>query len=271
MYDCHTHTQFSHDSVCPPSKSLEAAIFKGLDGFALTDHCDIEYCLRQDIKTPILQSVAAAHALDEQSSLTVLKGIEIGEALWHPSHAEEMLHSANFDIIIDSVHAVRYPNFTIPFAQIDFSSFSEDEIDAYLKTYFEDLYETVDTLDFDVLAHLACPLRYICGKFSRSVNLEKYADSVAAILRRVIDKHIALEVNTSCLGTPYSRLLPEDGILKKYKQLGGQLITLGSDAHIPENFAHEFQTAAAVLRQIGFTQAYYYKNRTPVSYSLEGK
>lgn len=271
MYDCHTHAQFSHDSVCPPKKSLEAAISKGLDGFALTDHCDIEYCLDQDVKTPILQSVAAARALDEQSSLTVLKGIEIGEALWHPTHAAEMLHSADFDIIIGSVHAVRYPNFTFPFGQIDFSAFSEDEIDAFLKTYFEDLYETVDAFDFDVLAHLTCPLRYITGKFFRLVSLEKYTDPIHAILRRIIDKNVALEVNTSCLGTPYSRLLPEEAILNDYKLLGGQLITLGSDAHFPENFAHGFLTAETVLRQIGFTQAYYYKNRTPVSYPLEGK
>ena len=124
IFDCHTHTHFSFDSECDPCDSLTAAKEKGLAGFAITDHCDMEYCKLRDVKTPIEQSVGCARTMGGG----VLAGIEIGEAIWHKEDADELISGGDFDIVLGSVHAARYKNYTMPYSGIDFSVFSRDEI-----------------------------------------------------------------------------------------------------------------------------------------------
>ena len=87
IFDCHTHTHFSHDSECDPYDSLKAAKERQIAGFAITDHCDIEFCGDGDVKTPIKKSVVCAHEMGDG----VLAGVEIGEGIWHKKDAEEVL------------------------------------------------------------------------------------------------------------------------------------------------------------------------------------
>ena len=233
IFDCHTHTHFSDDSENDPRDSLKAAKEKGIAGFAITDHCNIEFCKIGDVKTPINQSVSCAHEMGGG----VLAGVELGEGVWHKKYAKEVIGGSDFDIVLGSVHAVRYKSYTMPYAQIDFSAFSSNEIKEFLGMYFDDMLEMIKTTDFDVLSHLTCPLRYISGKYGIKANLEKYADKTYIILKEIINRGIALEVNTSCLDTNYNALMPDLSIIKRYKELGGYLLTLSSDAHKAERIA----------------------------------
>lgn len=124
IFDCHTHTHFSHDSECDPYDSLKAAKERRIAGFAITDHCDIEFCGDRDVKTPIKKLVVCAHEMGDR----VLAGVEIGEGIWHKKDAEEVLAGSDFDIVLGSVHAVRYRNYTQPYSGIDFSFLSQNEI-----------------------------------------------------------------------------------------------------------------------------------------------
>ena len=262
--DCHTHTQFSHDSVADPAGSVRMAKERGLLQIAFTDHCDVEFCADTDIGTPIVQSVAAAR---EQGALA---GVEMGEGLWMLSAAKAVLDSADFDIVIGSVHAVRYPNLRMPYSRIDFSAFDDGLLCDYLRVYFADVLELAQTGDFDVLAHLTCPLKYICGVYGRRVSLAAYAETIDAIFDTIIARRIALEVNTSGVGTALGQLMPDVPLLRRYRERGGQLLTLGSDAHTPERVGVGFREAIAALGEIGFTQAYYYKKRAAVPYEMKG-
>ncbi len=265
IFDCHTHTYFSHDSECDPIDSLRAAKEKGIAGFAITDHCDIEFCENQDVKTPIKKSAECAHEMGE----SVLAGVEIGEGIWHKKDAEEVVSGSDFDIVLGSVHAVRYKDCTKPYSGIDFSCFSSDEINDYLSKYFDDMLEMIKTTDFDVLSHLTCPLRYISGKYKTAVDLKMYTDKTDIILKEIINKGIALEINTSCLDTDYNALMPDIPIIKRYKELGGYLLTLGSDAHKAERIAYGFDYALNELSKTGFKNIYYYKNRKPISQEIK--
>lgn len=264
MADCHTHTRFSHDSVAEPAENARAARERGLSHIAFTDHCDVEYCADMDIGTPILHSAAAAR---EQGALA---GVEMGEGLWTPSAAKAVLDSADFDIVIGSVHAVRYPNLRMPYSHIDFSAFDDGLLCDYLRVYFADVLELAQAGDFDVLAHLTCPLKYICGVYGRRVSLAAYAETIDAIFDTIIARKIALEVNTSGVGTAFGELMPGVPLLRRYKERGGQLLTLGSDAHTPERVGVGFREAIAALGEIDFTQAYYYKKRAAVPYEMKG-
>lgn len=265
IFDCHTHTHFSHDSECDPHDSLKAAKEKGIAGFAITDHCDIEYCKLQDVKTPIKRSADCAHEMGDG----VLAGVEIGEGIWHKKDAEEVLAGSDFDIVLGSVHAVRYKSYTMPYSQMDFSVFSQDEINEYISAYFDDMLEMIKTTDFDVLSHLTCPLRYISGKYGIAVDLKNFADKTDIILNEIINRGVALEINTSCLDTNYNALMPDIPIIKRYKELGGYLLTLGSDAHIAKRIAHGFDYALSELSRLGFKNIYYYKNRKPIPQEIK--
>ena len=265
LFDCHTHSHFSHDSECDPRDSLAAAEKAGLSGFAVTDHCDIEFCRETDVETPILHSAETARRLGN----TVMSGVEMGEAIFYPEVANALTEKAKFDIVLGSVHAARFGKITDPYSRIDFSAFSDEQIEKYLNAYFNDMKEMAQTADFDVLSHLTCPLRYICGKFGKEADISAFGDIIEDILKIIIEKGIALEVNTSCIGSGYNSLMPDEGILKLYRKLGGYLVTVGSDAHIASRISFGFETALGTLRRLGFENAYYYKNRIPIQYSLE--
>lgn len=264
IVDCHTHTRFSHDSNCEPADSFSAAKEKGLAFFAVTDHCDIEFCDIMDVITPILDSVKTAKSYDGYA----LSGVEIGEALWNMDTAEELLKSADFDIVLGSVHAVRYGENPKPFSCLDFSLFSEKEVEEFMKAYFDDVLETAKKCDYDVLTHLTNPLKYITGKYGIRVNLSSYSTVIDKILKTTIEKGRALEVNTACLDSSYDELMPELPIIARYRELGGSLITLASDAHSADRIAHSFERTICELKNLGIDTLCYYKKRKPILYGI---
>ena len=266
LADTHTHSLHSHDGKERISDMARAAYEKKLSAVCITDHCDIEYRDSTDLEKNAAESFddTVATAKEYEKKLSVLSGIEIGEAVFYPDTACKIEKSHPFDVIVGSVHAARYPSYTMPYSQIDFSRMSDATVNAYLARYFEDMLETVETFDFDVLAHLTCPLRYISGKFGRTVDLSVHGEKIDAILRGIIARSIALEVNTSSLDTQYDALLPDRTILERYRMFGGYLLTLASDAHVKEKAGHGFERAVSVLKELGFDAVYYYKNRMAV-------
>lgn len=270
-FDMHTHSESSHDSVCPVSEMARAAEERGLSGFAVTDHCDIEFYETQDLKKIVNQSVTDAKKTDKTGNLKVLHGVEIGEFIWHYDVANEILEKQDFDVVIGSVHAVRFDGYEMPYSQIDFSKMEKKTIENYMEKYFDDMVEMIENCDIDILAHMTCPLRYINGKYQRGIDSRKYEDKIKKILEYIIKKDIALEINTSCVyeGSAYCEFMPEEWIIKLYKSMGGYLITTGSDAHIAENSANSFDKLYTFLAESGFEKAYYFENRKPVGYSVK--
>ena len=126
----------------------------------------------------------------------------------------------------------------------------------------------MERCDMDVLTHLTCPLRYIVGKYNLTVDMTEYEDEIGEILSLAVDKHYALEINTSGIGSFYGEYMPHESILRKFREKGGYLITLASDAHTADRVGNGFAEAAQMLKSIGFTNAYYYKQRMPIPYAL---
>ncbi len=269
IVDMHTHSEYSHDSVCPIKDMVECQKLKGTAIFAVTDHCDIEYFETQDPEKLISDSVSDAERTNaETDGVGILRGVEIGEGIWHPDITKKIVSLTEYDVIIGSVHAVRFENYTMPYSTIKFSELGLDASERYFNNYFDDMLEMINSTEFDVLAHLTCPLRYINGKYGLGVDCKKYKDKITDILQSIIEKNIALEINTSCIGSAYNEFLPEEWIVALYKELGGSLVTLGSDAHIAENASHCFDEAVKMLKRNGFDRAYYYKNRRAYSYNI---
>lgn len=268
--DCHVHTKYSHDSTCEPMAHCAAASERGLRGICVTDHCDLEYAYKVDVVTPIVESVNEAAACNEANKgmLRVYTGVEYSEAVWDWEAYEKMISAVAYDVVLGSVHAVQYKDYTVPYSRIDFSAMTHEDVRGYLHAYFREMKEMMLRCDMDVLTHLTCPLRYIVGKYGVSVDMSEYDGEIDEILRIAMEKHLALEINTSGIGSFYGEYMPYESIVRKYRAMGGYLITLASDAHTADRVGNGFGEVAKMLKDIGFTNAYYYTQRMPIPYAL---
>lgn len=267
--DMHTHSGNSHDSVCKIEDMYFSQIGKGTGIFAVTDHFDTASFNEYDVFAPIKTAAETVKKLNKKygDKHLILSGIEISEGFWHPQIYKKAINLLEYDVVIGSVHLVQYKDLTYAYSKIDFSKLDKNTIIEYVDAYFDDVLTMTEAIDFDILAHLTCPLRYIKGKYKIDIDLSYYEKKIDRILRKIIQKGIALEVNTSSfdvLGT----FMPPADILKKYYDMGGYLITLGSDAHVAKDASKHFDEAIAEIKKIGFENIYYYKNRKPFQITI---
>lgn len=265
MFDSHNHTEYSHDSDCEMDLLCRTAKSKGFSGIVISDHCDIQY-YKDDpsCMDNVKKSVIEANRIKRkyEGDLTVLAGIELGEAIWNPEAVRHLLAPMQLDVILSSVHSVRYKNFEASFSMIDFSDWNDVRLNEYMNQYFDDMQEMVDTVDMDILTHLTNPLKYINGKYGHCVSCEPYMRKIDAVLKTIIQREIALELNISCVASAHHATMPDETIIRRYKDLGGNLVTIGSDAHRAECFGVHFDYALNLLKKCGFTQYVYFRNRT---------
>jgi histidinol-phosphatase (PHP family) len=237
-------------------------IEKGTKIFAVTNHCDVYSYNDYDIYTPLEECHKAVKLLNKKygDKCLILSGVEISEGFWFTDEYKKAHALLPYDVIIGSVHCVKYKNLDMAYSKIDFSKLSEKTIYEFLDCYFNDMIEMLEFMDFDILAHLTCPLRYINGKYKINIGLERFNKKISEILNIIIDRKIALEVNTSSYDI-LNDFMPSKKIIKQYYNMGGRLITLGSDAHIAENASNHFDKAVKTIKEIGFENICYFQNR----------
>ncbi len=255
LADCHVHTKYSFDGISALTEQLDRASELGLRAIAITDHLDILPKDFEKEKKTHLECVREIESVRSRySGLNILCGTEIGQAVHYPSLAEEYLSLYNWDFILGSVHNVRN---TEDFYFLDFKNSDPHEI---YEIYLDEIAETIEKSDFDSLAHLTYPLRYISKRDGKSMPFEKYAKRYDEVLSLLIEKEKALEINTSAIksgGTPS----PETEIINRYAQLGGRLITIGSDAHEAKYLTSDFEKAREILLSAGIKSYVYYEKR----------
>ena len=247
-----------------------AAEQSGLRGLAVTDHCDCESAITDRVFDRIDASVHDARTARAAFAdrLTVMTGVELGDALFDPDFAGRILASFPFDVVLGSVHAVRSEKNDAPFSRIDFSGWTENELHLYLKQYFSDVRDTLLTFDFDVLSHLTVPLRYINEKYNKNVDAAKYSDQIRDILLLVIQQGRTLEINTQGVSSEAALIHPEEWVVDLYLSLGGTAFCLGSDAHTPEAVGNGLLYGAQLLRNKGISQLCFFEQRNRRDYSF---
>lgn len=266
--DMHTHSEYSHDSQCPISDMAANQSAKGTNAFAVTDHCDVFAWQDTDVLTPIKNSVKQAKKLSGSTGVEILSGVEIGEGFWYSHITDQLLKQCEYDVVIGSVHTVKFKGSELPYSQIDFSAMDTEEIYEFLDLYFDDVATMLQQHSCDIMAHLTCPLRYINGKYQRGIDCRRFEEKIRRILQYIIDHAIAMEINTSGIHEAYNDFMPQEWIVQLYKELGGYLVTVGSDAHVAAKAANGFEEAYALLRKHGFRNVYYFKNRRCIQCSL---
>ena len=257
--DMHMHTWFSTDSEACPRDMADEAVRKGLKAICFTDHFDKddlewgeEGIFDVDAYFVEMQKLQEEYA----GKLNIRIGIELGLRTYLKDYYEELTKKYPFDFVIGSVHNVPYKKdaegnilYTDPAAEKLFTDRTDKE--AY-RLMMETTLENVRTSDcFQTLGHLDYVVRY--GKSrEKEYSYTDYADIIDEILKLLIEKEKGLEVNSAGLkyGLPFAH--PHPDVLKRYRELGGEIITIGADAHKPEHIAYDFAKAEEILKSCGF-------------------
>ena len=142
-------------------------------------------------------------------------------------------------------------------------------IDKLLKQYFDEIIEMLKWGKFDVLAHLTYPLRYFYSKSNLDIDLDKFKDQIDEILTLAAKKGKALEINTAALRQPLNKLSPEVDIIKRFKELGGKYVSVGSDAHYAEHLSADIDMAYSAALEAGFDSITFFQKRTPMEMKIE--
>ncbi len=253
--DLHTHTSFSFDGApdSTPDALCRRALEVGVTHLAITDHCDINGEV-EGIYTPYAADEAweAMSAAKEKykGRLHLSCGIELGNAHQYPAEAAAVLAKHPYEFVIGSLH-----NLTgVP----DFCMFRYEMMtDAHIHLLFDRMLdETLQLISFDglhTLGHLTYMHRYITLA-KKPFDFKPHYEKITEIYSSLISRDMALELNVSTLWKGLGISMPTLELLKLYKDQGGRLITVGSDAHSPENLGKCIRKGYALLRTAGFSE-----------------
>lgn len=265
IVDCHVHSCRSFDGVPSVMWLGKRAAEAGLGGIAVTDHCEINIQGKQKLWSyrRMKQSVRDAQRA-QKKGYNVLRGIELGQPAYHPESARKVLEASEYDMVLGSIHYLRDG---VDFYYLKYTDGSCDPVEVYDR-YLDEVLLMAGQCDFDVLAHLTYPLRYIYGRDRVVMDMTRYEQKYEQILTVLAQRGKALEINTSGARRENGFMLPDTRLVRRFRELGGRYITLGSDTHKPEHFAAGLEQGARQALAAGFTEAVYFRNRQPVSYSL---
>jgi histidinol-phosphatase (PHP family) len=273
LYDTHVHTEFSTDSQTPLSDQLDAAVSHGLKGICLTDHMDYEFPKEQYGDFASGSSAPFVFDLTEYTDaiqrfrprypkLEIYTGVECGLQLL-PKVIEKntlLAERDDLDYLIGSLHLADgkdpyYPSF-----------WENRNPSVCVRHYFELVYDNITQFhSFDSLGHLDYIVRYAPDTFV--YRPEEYQDIIMEILRFLVQHDIALEVNTSgWKSSSFSN--PHPSVLEWYRELGGYLVTIGSDAHAAEYLGFSFEKAAKLLQNVHIEEYVTFQRHRPVFHKI---
>lgn len=264
--DLHTHSTNSFDGYDSPEAMILSAMEKGVEIYALTDHCEVNRWFSRnhyDYEPFPQDTFDFAHdfeiAMEDnirlkekyKGKIKFLSGVELGNIQHDTGLAKSIAKDKRLDFIIGSLHQNIGQD---DFAFIDYNTENADNL---LENYFNEEYILCKEGDFDTLGHITYPLRYIEGNYGIKIDLSKYEEIIAQCFKTVISRGKCIEINTSGLRQKYKKSFPDKELLVLYKDLGGKYITTGSDAHNTDDISKGFSYAAEMSEYFGFTMCYF--------------
>lgn len=266
LSDFHVHTTYSADADAEPELQVRQAISLGMKELCITDHYDYDssqpdYVLVADLSRyqPHLERLQNQYR--DQIRLNI--GIELGLQLREQEALAQTAAGYPYDYIIGSSHLVDGQD---PWYREMFHGRSER--DAY-ERYFEVTLQRVRRMDcFDAFGHLDYIVRY-GPNTNQYYSYDAYREWIDPILTTLIAGGKALECNTGGLKYGLGHPNPAEDVLRRYRELGGELLTVGSDAHQVQHLGYSFRQLPELLKSCGFRYYTIYHQRTPEMIPLE--
>ena len=261
MFDFHMHTKVSYDGRATAQEMVQAALKAGLKEICFTDHLDYDPLNPNNPMDFDTNAYNAAYDSLEAAGLLIRKGAEFGMLADNAQTLREDLKRRHFDFIIGSVHFVDGKDPYFP------EFWQTHTLDQAELRYFETLLECVQAHDdFDVLGHLTYMSKTRCNPEKRPIHYKAYREVVDEILRTLVKKDKGMEVNTSGMDV-CGVFFPDDVYLRRFKELGGQIVTIGSDAHTADRVGQYSFEACAIVKEI-FGYVCTFEKRQPIFHKL---
>lgn len=257
MYDFHIHSNFSLDSKATMENIVKAAIEKKIKTICFTDHVDFEateHKVNLSFRPHDYFKDINRVKYKYRNDIEILAGVEIGAQPGLEDRYQSFVDKYDFDFVIMSLHTINQKDIFQGYTRKELSSSN------IVSRYYDELLYCVNSYDnYDVVGHLDYIDRYIDDDMLQ--NYDRYMEKIENILKKVIDKGKGIELNTSGLRYRLGIVHPKPSILKLYKDLGGEIITIGSDSHAPEHVGDQYQLGEKMLKEIGFKYLYLYRKR----------
>lgn len=274
LIDCHTHTRFSVDSDAEITEMIEKARRLGLAAYAVTDHCECNRWYSEehypdedtyryyDFGSDFENSVSAVTELKEKyaGKLNLICGVEMGQATHDFDVAEKVVSDSRLDFVIGSMHQL--PK-TEDFAFIEYGNLSPKDIYDLAERYFLEINKLCKWGKFDVLGHLTYILRYLKGSAGIDLDIAPFDEIIADSFKSLVEKGKGIEINTSGLRQKYGDAFPSLKYVKMFRELGGEVLSVGSDAHTVDDLGSGIAEGAEIAKAAGFEYLCYFKERKP--------
>lgn len=267
LADYHVHSDFSSDSTTPTEQMVEQGIKLGLKKICITDHMDYDYPEQLGL-TFVFDPDKYMEKLEELKRLyykkiEILTGIELGLQPHLAGKHTELINNYPFDFIIGSSHVVDHMD---PYH----SEYWENRTPANgIQRYFESIIENCKSYQgFHIYGHIDYIIRYVPNQKETKYDYSyfDYSDLLDEVLKTIISYGKGIEINTAGLKYGLGYPHPKQEVLKRYLELGGELITIGSDAHRPEHLCYDFHLIPDFLKALGYR---YYATFTQGNPSFE--
>ncbi len=264
LYDYHIHSNYSPDSCSKLEDVVNSAIIKGLKEIAITNH------INPIMQTGVIYDKHFREHLNEIEKLqniygdiiTILKGAEITLITDNEKEYSNFLEKYDdLDFIIGSSHSLQKMDL---YADFDYSKYSKK--DTY-EMYLKEILQCIPKYNFSVYGHLDFISRY-SGYNNPFIYYKDFEYLYDEILKALIKNKKGLEVNTSGLRYGINSFYPHKDILKRYKALGGTIITVGSDAHKYIDVSRDFDIAYDYLIDCGFDSITTFKKMKPIQVKI---
>lgn len=260
--DFHLHTSFSADSEAPMEEMIRQGISLGLTTMCFTEHMDRGVISEDDnalfeVDTPAYRETYLRLKEKYKEQIELLFGVELGIEPKHADFLKEYAAAWPFDFIIGSSHII--DGFD-PYYPAYFEGRTEE---AAYRRYFETICENLAAFsNVDTYGHLDYVVRYGPNR-DRYYSYEKYRDVIDPALSMMIEKGVGLEINSAGYKYGLSTTNPCPDVLRAYRRLGGEIVTVGSDAHSPRWIADHFDAIAERLQDCGYKYYAIFRQRKP--------
>ncbi len=267
LVDMHSHTEHSFDGHYPVDELVEVSVERGIKAVAFTDHIEMDFFREKGFDKTADESFDDILRAKKKyaDKINICVGAELGQAMYNISEAEELINSKKYDIIIGSTHNLRGVD---DFACLDYNNEYSD-FDKLLKEYFYEEKLLAEWAKFDTFAHLTYPLRYIQGEYKKTVDISKYQKDIDEIFSLLAEKDKALEINTSGLRQLIGLTMPDVSFVKRFRELGGKYVTVGSDSHYTEHMGAGIPRGMEIAKECGFDSVLIFNQRKPIEIPIE--